>query len=98
MASRQRPRSPRSSASISSDPKPFDASTTSTLDEAAVAKGSSAGEPIIHKDRDARIAELAYQRAEQRGFQPGHALDDWLWAEREIDESLASRGGARDVH
>ncbi len=31
---------------------------------------------------DARIAELAYFKAEERGFEPGHELDDWLAAER----------------
>lgn len=34
-------------------------------------------------DRDARIAELAYYRAENRGFEPGHELEDWLAAEQE---------------
>jgi hypothetical protein len=34
--------------------------------------------------RDARIAELAYYKAEQRGFAPGHEMDDWLLAEREV--------------
>lgn len=31
-----------------------------------------------------RIAEAAYFHAEQRGFAPGHELDDWLAAEAEI--------------
>lgn len=31
-----------------------------------------------------RIAVRAYSKAEQRGFAPGHALDDWLAAEEEI--------------
>lgn len=95
MASRQRPRSPRSS-----DTKRFEASTTSPLDQSATGASSDSrtGEPIIHKDRDERIAELAYQRAEQRGFEPGHALDDWLWAEREVDASLSSHAGSRDMH
>jgi hypothetical protein len=35
--------------------------------------------------RHQKIAEAAYFKAEQRGFAPGHALDDWLAAEREID-------------
>jgi hypothetical protein len=30
------------------------------------------------------IAEAAYYLAEQRGFVPGHELEDWLAAEREI--------------
>jgi hypothetical protein len=30
------------------------------------------------------IAEAAYYRAEKRGFEAGHEVDDWLAAEREI--------------
>jgi hypothetical protein len=32
-----------------------------------------------------RIAEAAYKRAQQRNFAPGHDLDDWLEAEKEVD-------------
>ena len=35
-------------------------------------------------DFDARIAELAYLKAESRGFEPGHELEDWLEAEQEL--------------
>jgi hypothetical protein len=42
------------------------------------------GETICLPDRDVRIAELAYYKAESRGFEPGHELDDWLEAEREF--------------
>lgn len=124
MASRQRPRSPRSNAPVTSgdqlsgtpgsaeasergqdsailrasfDTKPFEDSTTSTLDAASIPKVSFAGEQIIHKDREARIAELAYSRAEQRGFDPGHELDDWLWAEHEVDGSMSSQVDNRDA-
>jgi hypothetical protein len=34
-----------------------------------------------------RISDAAYRRAEQRGFAPGQELDDWLAAEREIDNA-----------
>ena len=40
------------------------------------------------KDRRQMIAEADYFKAEKRGFVPGRALDDWLEAEREIDEAL----------
>ncbi len=36
-------------------------------------------------DRHRMTAEAAYYRAERRGFSPGHELDDWLWAEHEVD-------------
>ncbi len=38
----------------------------------------------ILPDRDAKIAELAYYKAEKRGFTPGYELEDWLEAEQEI--------------
>lgn len=50
--------------------------------EAAAASGSDAG------SRRALIAQAAYLRAERRGFEPGHELDDWCAAERDIDDQL----------
>ena len=41
--------------------------------------------PSFSESREARIAEAAYWRAERRGFSPGHELDDWLNAERDVD-------------
>ena len=41
--------------------------------------------------RHERIARAAYERAAERGFEPGHELEDWLAAEREIDERTAHR-------
>jgi hypothetical protein len=34
------------------------------------------------------IAEAAYLRAAERNFAPGHELEDWLAAEREVGESV----------
>jgi hypothetical protein len=48
--------------------------------------------PSFSGSREARIAEAAYWRAERRGFQAGHELDDWLAAERQIDGEAAHRG------
>ena len=31
-----------------------------------------------------RIAEVAYFRAKQRNFEPGHELEDWVEAESEV--------------
>jgi hypothetical protein len=39
-------------------------------------------------DRDSMVARAAYFRAEHRSFEPGHELEDWLSAEREIDALL----------
>ncbi|MDZ4149691.1 DUF2934 domain-containing protein [Methylicorpusculum sp.] len=51
--------------------------------------GSDPEQPLNTVDfpnREARIAELAYYKAEHRGFDPGSELDDWLEAERELFE------------
>lgn len=39
---------------------------------------------IAKPEFGAMIAERAYYRAEKRGFAPGHELEDWIAAEREI--------------
>ena len=36
----------------------------------------------------AMIANAAYFRAEKRGFEAGHELEDWLAAEAEIEQHL----------
>jgi hypothetical protein len=41
--------------------------------------------PSFSDNRETRIAEAAYWRAERRGFEPGHELDDWLQAEKDVD-------------
>ncbi len=41
-------------------------------------------EAMCQGDREARISELAYLKAESRGFEPGHELEDWLEAEGEF--------------
>jgi hypothetical protein len=45
-------------------------------------------------DRAKLIAEGAYYLAEQRGFAPGHELEDWLAAESAVDARLAAPGKA----
>ena len=47
--------------------------------------------PFIEPDRrHAMISDAAYFLSEKRDFCPGHELDDWLTAEREIDRLLSS--------
>jgi hypothetical protein len=59
---------------------------SATKDTASINPGesTSAGE------RQRMIAEAAYFRAMQRGFNGGSSLDDWLEAEREISHLLPS--------
>ena len=37
------------------------------------------------------ISEAAYYRAKQRGFEPGHELEDWIQAEAEVMRRLEGR-------
>jgi hypothetical protein len=41
--------------------------------------------PIDSEAKWLMIAEAAYYCAENRGFEPGHELEDWLEAEARID-------------
>ncbi len=44
--------------------------------------------PICDKDRLERIAQRAYFKAQARNFQGGSPEQDWLEAEREIDQEI----------
>jgi hypothetical protein len=48
-------------------------------DSGSVVAGSPSG-----TDRQMRIAKVAYYKAQQRGFAPGHDWEDWFAAEREV--------------
>jgi hypothetical protein len=52
-------------------------------------------EPRPAKPREALIAEIAYFRAQRRGFEPGHELEDWLAAEAEVDQRVNGNGASR---
>jgi hypothetical protein len=43
--------------------------------------------------RHERIERAAYLRAVRRGFEPGHELEDWLAAEKEIDQDALQPTG-----
>jgi hypothetical protein len=43
------------------------------------------------KWREALVAEIAYFRAQRRGFKPGHEVEDWLAAETEVDKRYSSQ-------
>lgn len=47
-------------------------------------------------DRLRRIAEAAYKRAQSRNFAPGHDLEDWLEAEKQIDAEAKGPGSRCD--
>jgi hypothetical protein len=44
---------------------------------------------VSAEERLSMIARIAYFHAERRNFEPGHELEDWIAAEREVDRKLA---------
>jgi hypothetical protein len=48
--------------------------------------------------RRAMIAEVAYLRAEQRGFESGNEVEDWLAAEAEVDALLRAGNSRSPQH
>lgn len=51
--------------------------------------------PIDAEAREEMIREAAYFRAERRGFESGHEIEDWLAAEREFERWLDTRAAPR---
>ncbi|MGH8148620.1 MAG: DUF2934 domain-containing protein [Steroidobacteraceae bacterium] len=47
--------------------------------------------PVSADARRAMIAEAAYLRAESRGFATGSEEEDWLAAEKDVDQLLSAR-------
>jgi len=56
--------------------------TTSEQHSAPLASNQRAS--VSPEETRRRIAEAAYFRAQERGFEPGHELEDWVEAESEI--------------
>ncbi|MES9968468.1 MAG: DUF2934 domain-containing protein [Candidatus Thiodiazotropha sp.] len=51
-------------------------------------KKRSASPAISPRERYEMIATMAFYRAEQRNFEPGHDVEDWLECESIIDGML----------
>ena len=54
--------------------------------ERNVSAASGSGRALGEEERRRMIAEAAYYRAMRRGFAAGGEMDDWLAAEREINQ------------
>jgi len=67
-------------AIVAPDTVDTSAAETSAASDTADAAASAAEVP-----RYTAIAETAYYKAEQRGFEPGNDQQDWFEAEREHD-------------
>lgn len=83
--------SPTAAASqkLSTDAKPKPAARPRRSTAPRKHTEAAAGAPMTPLQRQRMIAEAAYFLAEQRGFDPGSELDDWLQAELLVD----TRGG-----
>jgi hypothetical protein len=57
-------------------------------DVSAAAPGLIPRDAALPAEHARRIASRAYELAARRGFTPGHELEDWLEAEREIEAGV----------
>jgi hypothetical protein len=60
-------------------------SPESKSDASASGPGRAPRSAELPPQQHATIARRAYELAAQRGFSPGHEVEDWLQAEREIE-------------
>ncbi len=67
------------------------AASQSSAPPAEISKPSASPVNISAEERWRMVATAAYHRAEKRSFQPGHEVEDWLAAEKEIDAVLKPR-------
>lgn len=61
----------------------------SKSDASASGAGLNPTSAGLSPEQHERIARRAYQLAAERAFRPGHELEDWLQAEREIEAGPA---------
>ena len=57
---------------------------TKSKEEAVATRANAIN--LSDEDRCCLVAELAYYKAEARGFEPGHELEDWLAVEAEVTQ------------
>ena len=73
-----------------SDRQPAQASASQNVARGSQDSGSgpaeAPGERLSDAERQRRIAEAAYRKAQERGFGGDRQLDDWLEAERELNQ------------
>jgi hypothetical protein len=67
-------------------PRKTTKTATPQPDSQAEARASAAPDDIRRL-----IAEAAYYKAKERGFQPGHELEDWVQAESEVMRRVERR-------
>ncbi|MCX7149008.1 MAG: DUF2934 domain-containing protein [Rhodocyclales bacterium] len=71
------------------------ASVSKSKDNGSSRQALASGEPLSSSTsddcpREQMIAEAAYFRAQQRGFEPGNEMSDWLQAEADVETMLGN--------
>lgn len=81
------------SAKTTRKPSTEAAKRGATTGDATKAAGGASDARVELSDDELRglIAETAYYKAEQRGFEPGYEQRDWLEAEAEVMDRLGMR-------
>lgn len=95
---RKTTRKPTTTATPKPDSKPdtkADAPRKPISEQRSTARGDGIGTSDLRPERSPSpdevrrlIEEAAYYRAKQRGFEPGHELEDWVQAESEVRRRL----------
>jgi hypothetical protein len=80
-------RRPRGKSTIPPVAAPTTSATPGIIAEMAATTATE--RPLDPEAKWLMIAEAAYYRAEERGFEPGHELEDWLEAEARIEGSTS---------
>ena len=84
--SNERRKTPRKAATVTPKPDTKAAAPgkpTSAQRAAPVSTSNVRAEPSPQEIRRL-ISEAAYYKAKERGFEPGHELEDWIEAESEV--------------
>jgi hypothetical protein len=84
MAAKKPPAAPRKTT----PPKP---SSTTPRTPSRATMTPDARVALTREELEKLISEAAYFRAKQRGFEPGHELEDWIQAEAEVMRRLERR-------
>ncbi|MBA2479914.1 MAG: DUF2934 domain-containing protein [Planctomycetes bacterium] len=82
---------PKKDTAPTSQPKPAVQQSFGRTSGATSAAAAPAKKPVDAKERYKLIAETAYYLAQKRNFAPGHEVQDWTTAEKQVDAILAKR-------
>ena len=89
---KERRKTPRKAATATPKPDSSAAAPRKMVSEQRSAPlESSVRAELSPEEARQLIAEAAYFRAKQRGFEPGHELEDWIQAESEVMGRLNGR-------